>query len=171
MSILTGSQILEELNKGIIIRPYHHENLTNNGYDLTLSKKIWVQAGGIKTNSNVISDDSIFEEVIIPDEGYVVIPHTLYIGRSNEYIESLSFIPKIAGKSSLARCGISVCMDATAGDIGYAGHWTLEIINHTLYPYRIYANMPICRLELYTPYGTYCEIHRSSYMGTSTDKL
>ena len=68
------------------------------------------------------------------------------------------------GKSSIARLGISV-HDAGFGDIGFAGHWTLELT--VAQPVRVYAGIPICQLSFHEPKSlpttNYLERKASSY--------
>lgn len=50
----------------------------------------------------------------------------------------------VVHNSSIARLGISVHLTAGFGDVGFHGHWTLEITAQK--PVRIYADMPICQI-------------------------
>jgi dCTP deaminase len=85
---------------------------------------------------------------IIPDEGYVLQPNTLYLGVTKEYTETHAQVPFLEGKSSTGRLGINIHATAGKGDVGFCNNWTLEI--SCVHPVRIYAGMPIGQL-IYFP--------------------
>lgn len=69
------------------------------------------------------------DELIVIQPGHVILAHTQeFIGGQNNVTTMLK------AKSSLGRCGISVCKCAGWGDCGYINRWTLEIENHSLAP-------------------------------------
>lgn len=148
-AILTGDNIKNELGKGIKIEPFKIENLHNNGYDLTLSPQLRI----IKSDIIDLKSRVEYEEIIIPESGLVIKPNTLYLGETCEYTETYSYIPKISGRSSIAQCGLSVCLDSNSGDIGFKGVWVLEILNHSRIPIILYPYIKICRIEYYTIKG------------------
>lgn len=157
--ILSGDKIIEELGKGIIIEPFNVNHIHNNGYDLTLSPTL-------KVHNELIIDTSKEHQYLtfnIPESGYTIEPDILYLGTTNEYIESRKYVPKLAGKSSIARCGVSVFLDSNAGDYGYQGSFVLEITNHNKIPVIIYPEMLICRIEFYTIIGPLHNPKKSMY--------
>jgi dCTP deaminase len=83
-------------------------------------------------------------ELLIPENGLVLVPGRLYLGSTVEYTETHGFVPCIEGRSSIGRLGISVHVTAGFGDIGFCGTWTLEIT--VAEPIRIYANIQICQI-------------------------
>jgi dCTP deaminase len=66
-----------------------------------------------------------------------------------EYTETYCAVPVLEGKSSIGRLGISVHQTAGFGDVGFCGHWTLEI--SVLMPIRVYAGMPIGQISYHVP--------------------
>jgi len=48
------------------------------------------------------------------------------------------------GKSSLGRLGLFIHVTAGFGDVGFKGHWTLEL--YAIHPIKIYYGMPICQI-------------------------
>src|SRR5437868_12187692 len=143
--ILSDSRILEEIEKGtIVIEPWNRACLGSNSYDVHLGKYLAVY------NDNTLdarkhNQISHFE---IPEEGYVLQPHTLYLGVTEEYTETHAHVPFLEGKSSTGRLGIDIHATAGKGDVGFCGNWTLEI--SVKQPVRVYAGMPIGQL-IYFP--------------------
>ncbi len=143
--ILTDSRILEEMAKDTIkIEPFTREDLGSNSYDVHLGK--WL-ATYIDAELDAKKHNKIdyFE---IPDEGFVLQPHSFYLGVTEEYTETHAHVPFLEGKSSTGRLGIDIHATAGKGDVGFCGNWTLEI--SCKQPVRIYKGMPIGQL-IYFP--------------------
>ena len=100
-------------------------------------------------------------EFQIPEEGYVLQPGVLYIGRTVERTATDKFIPMINGRSSGGRLGISIHICAGFGDIGFDGTWTLEIT--VVEPVRIYPNEEIAQVCFFTPAGKKAKLYRGRY--------
>lgn len=143
--ILSDKRILEEIDKQtIIITPYNREKLGSNSYDVHLGPNLAVY-------KDEILDAKKHNEIThftIPEEGYILSPDQLYLGVTLEYTETHAHVPFLEGKSSTGRLGIDIHATAGKGDIGFCGHWTLEI--SCKIPVRIYAGMPIGQL-IYFP--------------------
>jgi dCTP deaminase len=139
--IFSDKKILESIaNKQIVIEPYDEKSMGTNSYDVHLSKYFAVYDSEIldAKKHNTIS------EIIIPEEGYVIHPGTLYLGSTTEYTETHNAVPFLEGKSSVGRLGIDIHATAGKGDVGFCNYWTLEI--SCVHPVRIYAGMPIGQL-------------------------
>ena len=139
--ILTDVQILESIENGeIVIEPYSRKSLGTNSYDVHLGKFLAVYTEEIldarKHNPT--------KEIIIPEEGFVIQPGTLYLGVTEEYTETHATVPFLEGKSSVGRLGIDIHATAGKGDVGFCNTWTLEI--SCVHPVRVYAGMPIGQL-------------------------
>ena len=143
--ILSDKRILEEIGKKtIVIKPYNREKLGSNSYDVHLGKDL-------ATYKDQMLDAKKHNEIRhfeIPEEGFVLEPNQLYLGVTLEYTETHAHVPFLEGKSSTGRLGIDIHATAGKGDIGFCGHWTLEI--SCKIPVRIYAGMPIGQL-IYFP--------------------
>ena len=87
----------------------------------------------------------------IPDQGIILYPNILYLAVTNEYTESPIYHPNFEGLSSVARLGISVHQTAGYGDVGFCGHWTLEMT--VVHPVKIYKDMPIGQIDFNTVEG------------------
>lgn len=102
-------------------------------------------------------------EFTIPEEGYVLQPGVLYIGRTVERTASDYYIPMINGRSSGGRLGISIHICAGFGDVGFDGTWTLEIT--CVEPVRIYPNTEIAQVCYFKPVGKIGKLYRGRYFG------
>lgn len=143
--ILSDTRILEEIKKGsILIQPYDRSNLGSNSYDVHLGDKLAIY-------KDKVLDAKLHNEIKmiqIPKDGFLLEPDQLYLGVTQEYTETHSHVPFLEGKSSTGRLGINIHATAGKGDIGFCGHWTLEI--SCKLPVRVYAGMPIGQL-IYFP--------------------
>ncbi len=136
--VLSDSEILKAIEKGdIVIRPFNKKSLGSNSYDVHLSKYLALYKEK-ELDAKKHNEIHIFE---IPEEGFVLHPGTIYLGSTLEYTETYRYLPILDGKSSTGRLGIYIHATAGIGDVGFRGHWTLEI--SVQIPVRIYAGMPI----------------------------
>ena len=139
--ILTDKTINDEIIEGnIVIEPFNPNNLGTNSYDLTLSNSLVFYTELVldsrKKNSSI--------PLVIPDEGLVLQPGIVYLASTVEYTETLRHVPILMGKSSLGRLGLFVHVTAGFGDVGFKGHWTLELV--CVQPLKIYAGMKIAQI-------------------------
>jgi dCTP deaminase len=146
--ILSDLRILEEIkNKNILIEPFNIDCLGTNSYDVHLGKYLAVY----DTDVLDAKKDNPIREIIIPEEGFVIQPGTLYLGVTQEYTESLKHVPFLEGKSSVGRLGIDIHATAGKGDVGFCNSWTLEI--SCVHPVRVYAGMPVGQLIYFSVEG------------------
>lgn len=139
--ILTDKQILDEIALGhIVIEPFDRSKLGTNSYDVHLGK--WLATYIDKElDAKKHNQIELFE---IPDDGFVLLPGTLYLGVTHEYTETHRHVPFLEGKSSTGRLGIDIHATAGKGDVGFCNTWTLEI--SVAQPVRVYHGMPIGQL-------------------------
>jgi dCTP deaminase len=138
--ILSGHEILAHLDRGIVIQPFHEANLNPNSYNLTLHDELMVY-------EEVVLDmrkSNRVRRLTIPEEGLVLSPNQVYLGRTAERTETHGFVPQIEGRSSIGRLGLFVHVTAGFGDAGFCGYWTLEMF--AVQPVRIYPGVPICQI-------------------------
>jgi len=139
--ILSDKKILEAIDNGkIVIEPFRADCLGTNSYDVHLSKYMAVY----DTQELDARQHNKINEVLIPEDGYVIHPGILYLGVTEEYTETHHTVPFLEGKSSIGRLGIDIHATAGKGDVGFCNTWTLEI--SCVQPVRIYAGMPIGQL-------------------------
>ena len=156
----TGQKILEEIKKGnIIIKPFDKKRINPNSYNLRLGNEIYVY-------DDLIIDSkkkNPTKKIIIPKEGLLLQPNTLYIGRTKEYTESHNCIPMLSGRSSIGRLGITVHVTAGFGDLGFKGTWTLEIF--CIKPVVVYPDMEICQICYFPAIGDTDITYNGKYLG------
>ena len=152
--ILTDHTITAEMNNGnIVIEPFNPANLGTNSYDLTLSNTLILYSERVLD----VRRKNPSAPIIIPEEGIVLQPNIVYLASTIEYTQTLRHVPILMGKSSLGRLGLFVHVTAGFGDVGFAGHWTLELV--CVQPVRIYAGMKIAQIV----YNDITEMPKVSY--------
>ena len=139
--ILSDKEILKAIDdKQIVIEPFRPECLGTNSYDVHLSKHLALYTDEVLDAKK----HNPIKELLIPEEGIVLQPGTLYLGSTEEYTETHNSVPFLEGKSSVGRLGIDIHATAGKGDVGFCNFWTLEI--SCTMPVRVYAGMPIGQL-------------------------
>ena len=156
---LTGAEIVHQIIMGNIeIEDFDMSRIGPNSYDLILDnvfktyRPIYQSAN--KNDHAMYLDmlkENPFEEFIIPESGYPLMPGKVYIATTKERTFTDKFQPNIDGRSSVGRLGISIHQTAGFGDIGFDGKWTLEIT--VAQPIIIYPNVPICQISFFVPAG------------------
>ena len=146
--ILSDKKILEAIeNKEIVIEPYDRSCLGTNSYDVHLGKFL----ATYKEHVLDAKKHNKIEYLEIGEEGFVLMPGTLYLGVTEEYTETHNSVPFLEGKSSVGRLGIDIHATAGKGDVGFCNSWTLEI--SCVQPVRVYAGMPIGQLIYFSVEG------------------
>src|SRR5688572_11332720 len=149
--ILSGNRIRSSLGKDVVIDPFHDEQLNPNSYNLTLHNELLVY-------EEVVLDmrkPNRIRRITIPPDGLVLSPSQLYLGRTAERTETHNLVPQIEGRSSIGRLGLFVHVTAGFGDVGFVGHWTLEMF--AVQPVRIYPGVPICQIFYHEITGKFDE--------------
>ncbi|MDM4721523.1 PEP/pyruvate-binding domain-containing protein [Micromonospora sp. WMMA1363] len=146
--ILTGSEIARERANGhITIEPFTPEQVNPNSYNFRLGKTLRVyqqtRLDARRTNE--------FDEIEIPDDGYVLEPGRLYLAHTIEVLGSEHYAPTFAARSSVARLGLFINLSASLGDIGYVGQWTLQL--YSMNRVRVYPGINIGQMMWWKPRG------------------
>lgn len=152
--ILSGIEIRKQLGENIKIIPFNESQLNPNSYNLTLHNEVLVY-------DNVVLDmkkENTASKIIIPEEGMLLEPGKLYLGRTIEYTETNKYVPMLEGRSSIGRLGLFVHITAGFGDVGFSGFWTLEMF--CVQPIRIYPGVQICQVFYHSIEGDY-ELYNS----------
>lgn len=160
--MLTGNEIKNQQELGgLLVRPFDPGMVGPNSIDVHLAAELLIY-----TRPTLDARyDNPTELIKIPETGLVLLPGRLYLGSTVEYTESPDFIPMYEGRSSLGRLGLSSHITAGFGDIGYKGHWTLEL--STVQPLRIYPGMKIGQLYFHRPDGEVLRLYDGKYQGAS----
>ncbi|MCL2415988.1 MAG: dCTP deaminase [Defluviitaleaceae bacterium] len=155
--ILSGFEIASKMGNEIKIEPYNPKQLGSNSYNLRLHNKMLVYDGAVLD----MKRPNPTRELAIPQEGIVLEPGRLYLGRTMEYTATNGYVPMLEGRSSVGRLGVFIHVTAGFGDVGFSGFWTLEI--HCVHPVRIYAGVEICQIYYHTIQGAYSNYSSGKY--------
>ncbi|MEM7184660.1 MAG: dCTP deaminase [Spirochaetota bacterium] len=159
--ILTGKEIQKRLDKDIFIIPYEEKQLNPNSYNLRLHNELLVYT----TFPLDMKKPNPTQKLQIPEEGLLLKPNNLYLGRTLELTETHNLVPMLEGRSSIGRLGMYVHVTAGFGDVGFKGYWTLEI--SVISPLRIYPGVPICQIFYHTLEGEITEYSSGKYQGNT----
>ena len=160
--ILSGKEIQRHIGKEIIIEPFDQSRVNPNSYNLTLHNELLVY----ENHELDMKKLNPTKRIIVPEEGLVLEPNRLYLGRTNEFTKTEGFVPMLEGRSSTGRLGLFIHVTAGFGDVGFAGYWTLEIF--CIQPIRIYPNAEICQIYYHSIEGDY-EPYKSGKYQNNTD--
>jgi dCTP deaminase len=155
--ILSGNEIKRHLGTNIIITPFDESRLNPNSYNLSLHDELLVY-------EEVVLDmrkSNRVERIAIPEDGLVLTPNQLYLGRTVERTETHNLVPMIEGRSSVGRLGLFVHVTAGFGDVGFCGYWTLEMF--AVQPVKIYPGVPICQIFFHQIAGDITEYASDKY--------
>jgi len=152
--ILSGLEIKKRLGETLFIEPYEPAQLNPNSYNLRLHNELMVYTDTELDMKKLPAT----EKIIIPEEGFVLQPGKLYLGRTLEFTRSEGVVPMLEGRSSIGRLGLYIHVTAGFGDVGFSGFWTLEM--HCIHPIRIYPGVQICQIFYHEINGEY-ENYRS----------
>ncbi|NJO01909.1 MAG: dCTP deaminase [Bacteroidia bacterium] len=160
--ILSGKEIEKRLGKEIKIEPFNPRQLNPNSYNLRLHEDLLVYEHPIldmkKLNNTY--------KITIPEDGMVLEPHRLYLGRTIEYTQTDNLVPMLEGRSSVGRLGLFVHVTAGFGDVGFRGYWTLEIF--CIHPVKIYPHVEICQIYYHTIAGEYEQYRSGKYQNNTS---
>ncbi len=153
--ILSGKEIHQQVENGTIsIDPFNSGQLNPNSYNLRLHSDLLVYDSDVLD----MKEKNSTSPLTIPNEGLLLEPQKLYLGRTIERTATDKYVPMLEGRSSVGRLGLFIHITAGFGDIGFDGFWTLEIF--CVQPIKIYANLEICQIFYHTIDGDY-NLYRS----------
>lgn len=155
--ILSGKEIKNKLGREIIIDPFNDRQLGPNSYNLRLHNELMMYDEAVLDMKKKHATRSIS----IPEEGLVLEPGKLYLGRTVEYTETDCYVPMLEGRSSIGRLGLFIHITAGFGDVGFRGFWTLEIF--CVQPIRVYPMVEICQIFYHSIEGDYVHYMSNKY--------
>ena len=112
--ILSGREIHKHLGKEIVIEPFDEKRLNPNSYNLSLADELLVY----ENRELDMKLPNPVKRLRIPEEGLLLEPDRLYLGRTNEYTYTEGFVPMLEGRSSVGRLGLFIHVTAGFGDVG-----------------------------------------------------
>lgn len=159
--ILSGLEIKKRLGDQIEIEPFNEEQLNPNSYNLKLHNELLVY------NDKVLDmkKPNNFQKLIIPEEGLILEPGRLYLGRTVEKTYTNHLVPKLEGRSSVGRLGIHIHITAGLGHVGAKGHWTLEVF--CIQPVKIYPFVEVCQVYFHELLGEFKNYSQGKYHDNS----
>ncbi len=149
------------MGKEIIITPFDEKRINPNSYNLSLADELLVY----EQDELDMKKPNPTKQIVIPEEGLLLEPNRLYLGRTNEFTKTDRYVPMLEGRSSTGRLGLFIHVTAGFGDIGFAGYWTLEIF--CVQPVRIYPNVEICQIYYHDIDGEYDLYSSGKYQNNS----
>lgn len=155
--ILSRQKIRSRLGKDIFIEPYNEEQLNPNSYNLRLHNELLVY----ENNTLDMKKSNDTKKLIIPEEGLLLEPGKLYLGRTVEYTKTDNYVPMLEGRSSIGRLGLFIHVTAGFGDVGFSGYWTLEIF--CVQPIKVYPEVEVCQIYYHTIDGDYDKYTSGKY--------
>jgi dCTP deaminase len=155
--ILSGKEIKRKLNQDIFIEPFNERQIGPNSYNLRLHNELMVYADSVLDMKKQHS----VQRIMIPEEGLMLQPGKLYLGRTLEHTRTDNHVPMLEGRSSIGRLGMFIHITAGFGDVGFNGFWTLEIF--CVQPIRIYPGVEICQIFYHTIEGEYTRYKSNKY--------
>lgn len=159
--ILSGKEILKHIGDKIIIEPFDEKKVNPNSYNLSLHNELLVY----ENCTLDMKKPNLTTTITIPESGLLLEPNKLYLGRTNEFTKTESFVPMLEGRSSTGRLGLFIHVTAGFGDVGFAGFWTLEIF--CVQPIIIYPNVDICQIYFHSIQGEF-ELYQSGKYQNNT---
>lgn len=159
--ILTGLEIERRIGKDIIIDPFDPNLINPNSYNLRLANEILVYSEATLD----MKRPNPTEKIDIPEDGMILSPGRLYLGRTLEYTETKGLVPMLEGRSSIGRLGMFVHITAGFGDVGFKGFWTLEI--SVISPIKIYPGVEICQIFYHTVEGKIKDYESKKYQANT----
>ena len=148
--ILSGLEILKRVRSGeIVIDPFCEAQINPNSYNLRLHNELLFYTDSVLDMKKPLCT----ERIVIPEDGLVLQPGILYLGRTFEKTSTDKYVPMLEGRSSVGRLGLFIHVTAGFGDVGFSGFWTLEI--QCTHPTRIYPMVEVCQIYYHTIEGEY----------------
>jgi dCTP deaminase len=159
--ILSGKEIASRMGGDIIIDPYDRNKLNPNSYNLSLHDELLVY----KNSQLDMKEKNEYEKITIPQDGLILEPNRLYLGRTVEYTETKTLVPMLEGRSSIGRLGLFIHVTAGFGDVGFKGFWTLEIF--CIQPVKVYSGVEVCQIYYHTIKGDYKAYSSGKYQNNT----
>ena len=129
--ILSGREIERAVGTDIIIEPFERSKVNPNSYNLTLHNELLVYENEILD----MKKPNPTKKLVIPEEGLLLEPNKLYLGRTKEFTTTSKYVPMLEGRSSTGRLGL--CIHVTAGleilGLQVTGHWRFIVSIHSLF--------------------------------------
>jgi dCTP deaminase len=167
--VLTGKEIINQYHIGnIFISDFDEKRVNPNSYNLRLHNELLCYDISSPTYAECLDmkKKTKTKSIIIPEEGLILSPGQLYLGRTMEMTKTVGLVPQIQGRSSIGRLGIDVHKTAGWGDNGFENHWTLEIV--ATLPVKIYPFVDFCQIIYMMLIGDQSIMYKGKYQKTNS---
>jgi dCTP deaminase len=156
--ILSDGDILREIKAGNIIfdPPIDELDVQTSSVDIHLGPEVYVFKKSPSAVITIIdlahpdiakSLEQLLETIPITESGYVLEPNKFVLSTVQERITLHSKIAaRLEGRSTNARCGLTIHSTAPTVHATYSGNLTLEICNLGEIPIKLTAGFPIGQL-------------------------
>lgn len=146
--ILTGPEIAEQVCCGrIVIDPFQSERIEPNSYGFSLSPHLMVYEDRELDARKAPTQRSIE----LPEDGFVLKPHVLYLGSTVERLGSLYYAATLYARRSVSTMGMWIQYSAPLGHMGAIIPWTLEM--QATHPVVVYPHMLIGKIAFWATAG------------------
>lgn len=98
------------------------------------------------------NDPKTLNTIKIPEEGFVLEPHKVYLARSKERITTKNYVPVLNGRASLSLLGLSIELTSGYGHEYFDNYFLLSIV--ATKPTKIYPNIEIGNLTFFESLDT-----------------
>jgi len=166
--VLTGKEIIEQVKKGNIhIDNFDANKVNPNSYNLKLHNELLVyKNNNVNLDPLDLKKNNPTEKILIPEDGLILFPNRIYLGRTVEFTKTHGFVPQIEGRSSIGRLGLDIHKTAGWGDDGFENYWTLEIV--ATQPVIVYPFVEICQIIYMKVYGDNSIKYNGKYQRTES---
>ena len=147
--ILTGDEIRVEVERGrIVIDPFDPDFLESNSYGFHLDDSL------LQYTDDLLDPFGLKNvyPLTIPEDGMVLEPGELYLGRTMERMGSTHTAAHLYGRLSTSSCGIFIQASAPLGHTGAIIPWTLELT--VARPVRVYPKILLGKICFWESQGT-----------------
>lgn len=164
--MLTDLQIRDCIaDKSIVISPFDEKRLGNASYDVTIGD--WYAVAPAYAGEGFLADPgkhyvihraAPYGSIDIPARGRVLGHTREFIGGTIGNRTCCNAILKAT--SNTGRLGLTVCMCAGFGDVGYINRWTLEVCNLNPFPVSVPVGAVVAQVvffEVETPSCSYVQ--------------
>ena len=99
-----GKRNIKAHGKEIIITPFDEKRINPNSYNLSLADELLVY----EQDELDMKKPNPTKQIVIPEEGLLLEPNRLYLGRTNEFTKTDRYVPMLEGRSSTGRLGLFI---------------------------------------------------------------
>ena len=145
--IISDKRIRNLVEESSLIVPFSEEKLQSESYDVTIGKEVTIMKKEIHCLdiADQSSIDDIYEQVIIPSDGFIISPKQYILVSLDEKINMPNNITAhLRAKTSYTRLGLIVS-DQHCNST-YSGNLRIGLYNATDYPVKIYTGYSIAQI-------------------------